>query len=53
MATRLLRLRIEMAGIEDFDLDGRASRRDSPGAGECANCALENCIDVNACTGLY
>ncbi|MGB5191339.1 MAG: hypothetical protein WBN70_00045, partial [Polyangiales bacterium] len=20
---------------------------------ECANCALENCIDVNACTGFY
>ena len=23
------------------------------GSQECANCALENCIDVNACTGLY
>jgi hypothetical protein len=23
------------------------------GSEECANCALENCIDVNACTGLY
>jgi len=23
------------------------------GAPECAECALENCIDVNACTGLY
>jgi len=23
------------------------------GSPECANCALENCIDVNACTGLY
>ena len=23
-----------------------------PGSAECANCALENCIDVNACTGL-
>jgi hypothetical protein len=22
------------------------------GSEECANCALENCIDVNACTGL-
>lgn len=78
-------------GIEGFDLDGRASRSDSPGADECAhddcplgactaelgggcsptafciepclppnsgsqecaNCAFENCIDVNACTGLY
>ncbi|MBT8470304.1 MAG: hypothetical protein KJN97_16275, partial [Deltaproteobacteria bacterium] len=25
------------AGIEGFDLDGRASRTDSPGAGECAH----------------
>jgi hypothetical protein len=50
---RLLRMPIEMAGIEGFDLNGRASRSDSPGAGEGANCALENCIDVNACTGLY
>jgi hypothetical protein len=23
------------------------------GSAECAACALENCIDVNACTGLY
>jgi len=23
------------------------------GSPECANCALENCIDVNACTGFY
>ncbi|MGB9340932.1 MAG: hypothetical protein WCB63_16930 [Polyangiales bacterium] len=23
------------------------------GSQECTNCALENCIDVNACTGLY
>jgi hypothetical protein len=23
-----------------------------PGSAECADCALENCIDVNACTGL-
>lgn len=23
------------------------------GSQECADCALENCIDVNACTGLY
>ena len=23
------------------------------GSEECANCAMENCIDVNACTGLY
>jgi hypothetical protein len=23
------------------------------GSEECANCALENCIDVNACTGFY
>ena len=23
------------------------------GSQECATCALENCIDVNACTGLY
>ena len=23
------------------------------GGQECANCALENCIDVNACTGFY
>jgi len=24
-----------------------------PGSAECANCSLENCIDVNACTGFY
>ena len=24
-----------------------------PGSEECATCALENCIDVNACTGFY
>ena len=24
-----------------------------PSSAECANCALENCIDVNACTGFY
>lgn len=24
-----------------------------PGSAECASCALENCIDVNACTGFY
>jgi hypothetical protein len=24
-----------------------------PGSAECADCALENCIDVNACTGFY
>ena len=24
-----------------------------PGSEECANCSLENCIDVNACTGFY
>lgn len=24
-----------------------------PASAECANCALENCIDVNACTGFY
>jgi hypothetical protein len=23
------------------------------GSAECANCALENCIDINACTGFY
>jgi hypothetical protein len=23
------------------------------GSEECANCSLENCIDVNACTGFY
>jgi hypothetical protein len=23
------------------------------GSEDCANCALDNCIDINACTGLY
>jgi hypothetical protein len=25
----------------------------APGSEECANCSLENCIDINACTGFY
>lgn len=25
----------------------------APGSQECANCSLENCIDINACTGFY